>query len=62
MMDECPEDEVLAAFAGGGLTAEERGPIESHLVKCKYCLETTVFVMRARTQLPASAIPRPENP
>ncbi len=62
MRDSCPEGEDLAAYAGGGLMPVERGPIESHLVKCNDCFDAVVFVMRAREVLPPPVIPKPETP
>ncbi|MCI0485793.1 MAG: hypothetical protein L0229_04245 [Blastocatellia bacterium] len=52
MADECPEDEPLAAFAGGELMPKERGPIESHLVKCNDCFDIVAFVIRADLLIP----------
>ena len=52
MGDECPDLEMLAAFAEGGLLSEEREIIESHLVECDTCLEVVVFVFRVMREVP----------
>jgi hypothetical protein len=54
MADECPELEVLAAFADGLLTSKEQSAVESHLVKCGRCLDIVTFAIKAK-----SAVPRP---
>jgi hypothetical protein len=49
----CPEAEVLAAYTDHGLTPEERGSVESHLVECDCCRTRIAF---------AVSFPPPELP
>lgn len=57
----CLDDERLAAFVDGGLTAGERAGVERHLASCRTCFAVyaeavkTVQAMEAELGLPAGA-------
>jgi hypothetical protein len=40
----CPEATLLAAYLDQGLSENERNHIETHLVQCRDCLDTILFV------------------
>jgi anti-sigma factor ChrR (cupin superfamily) len=43
----CPEIEMLAAYAEGGLADDERLKVETHIVSCSACRKTVVSTFRA---------------
>lgn len=47
MADSCLDDETLAAYVDGGLTAEERTRVERHLASCQDCF--AVFTESVKT-------------
>ena len=52
MVETCPESEQLAAFATGVLPAPEQSAVESHLTRCRLCLDVIAFAIKAKTEVP----------
>lgn len=52
MADECPDDDVLAAFVSRNLRPTERAEVEAHLGRCRECREVVAFVIRCEEPLP----------
>jgi anti-sigma factor ChrR (cupin superfamily) len=50
--DQCPDSEMLAAYADGNLTPEELSLIEAHLAVCANCRKTIVLVIRSEAIVP----------
>jgi anti-sigma factor RsiW len=49
---ECPDDDILAAFACSNLPPSDRAEIEAHLARCRECREAVAFVIRCGPDLP----------
>ena len=52
----CPDEHQLAAYVDQQLIGAERERVESHLVKCNWCLQQVGFLTR-QTQVPAAPAP-----
>jgi hypothetical protein len=50
----CPEAGLLAAYLDRGLTENENSGIEAHLVKCRVCLDTLLFLREIDNDLLAA--------
>lgn len=57
LADECPSDEVLAAYIDHVLSPAERARIETHLVACKPCRQTVALVIKSRSAVPDPHLP-----
>src|SRR5687767_1232421 len=53
----CPEENRLAAYVDGQLTAEARTTLENHVTDCNSCLEGIAFLARSAEWTNTNAIP-----
>jgi hypothetical protein len=42
----CPDEHLIAAYADGGLTEEDRSAVEAHIADCAVCLEDVAISAR----------------
>jgi hypothetical protein len=60
MKGSCPDEERLAEFLEGSLSADERSQTEEHLAECQSCLEALVIantLARGRTEAELEPVP-----
>jgi anti-sigma factor RsiW len=62
VFEECPEIELLAAYADQNLTPAEQGWMEGHFAECDICRETllTTLKSKAASEAPGRS-PRPTD-
>jgi len=49
---ECPDDNILAAFACRSLPPADWAEVEAHLARCRECREVVAFVLKCGADLP----------
>ena len=59
MSEECPDIEVLAAYAEHKLTPQETPMVEAHLAECAVCRQTVILTVRNKALIEGFTFPDP---
>jgi hypothetical protein len=51
-VSECPDENLLAAYADRCLTAEEQRQVERHLSECRVCRKVIALVIKSKGMVP----------
>lgn len=51
-IDQCPEDNIIAAFVSHNLMAEQHAAVEAHLARCQMCREVVAFALKCNVDVP----------
>lgn len=54
----CPDEESLAGYLGGTLSAEQRSAVEQHLSGCSFCLDEIAAVNKATQEAELDTAPQ----
>jgi hypothetical protein len=57
VFEECPEIELLAAYADQNLTPAEQGWMEDHFAACDVCRETLLTTLKSKAASDAPSSP-----
>jgi anti-sigma factor RsiW len=60
-MDQCPDDNILAAYVSRNLPPDRQAAVEAHIARCRECCEVAAFVLRCEDDLPDFPFRRPPD-
>lgn len=49
---QCPEENIIAAYAVRNLPPEQMAEVEAHLARCRECCEVVAFVIKCGADQP----------
>lgn len=49
--DQCPEDNIIAAFVSCNLMPEQQAAVEAHLARCQKCREVVAFALKCKADI-----------